>query len=100
VFDAVLRLCRERSYDDIGLADIAAAVGVEEEEVRRLWPTKSLVVMESLLHHVAPSMRFPRTGDMRRDLTQQLTVTAELFADPGIARHRRLTLGDHTREHR
>jgi len=94
IFEAVLGLCRERAYDAFDVGDISRRAGVDEEAVRAGWPAKNLVVMEALLHAVAPHMRFPRTGDIRADLEQQLAATARLFADPGIGPHLRAVISE------
>ncbi|MHC0430206.1 TetR/AcrR family transcriptional regulator C-terminal ligand-binding domain-containing protein [Streptomyces sp. O3] len=94
VYDAVLVLCRERSYEEIGLGDIAERAGVDEAAVHEVWPAKNLVVMESLLHAVAPHMRFPRTGGIRADLEAQLAAVTRLFADPGIGPHLAAVIAD------
>lgn len=94
IFDAVLGLCRERAYEAFDVGDIARRAGVDEEAVRAGWPAKNLVVMEALLHAVAPHMKFPRTGDIRADLEQQLAATARLFADPGIGPQLRAVIAE------
>jgi AcrR family transcriptional regulator len=94
VFRAVRELCREHAYAEFDVADIVARAGVDEESVRERWPAKNLLVMEALLHVVAPHMRFPRTGDIRADLQQQLVATASLFADPTLGPHLAALLGE------
>jgi hypothetical protein len=94
IFEAVLGLCRERAYDAFDVGDIARLAGVDEESVRAGWPARNVLVMEALLYAVAPHMKFPRTGDIRADLEQQLAATARLFADPGIGPHLRAVIAE------
>ncbi|AZM45812.1 hypothetical protein DMB38_08180 [Streptomyces sp. WAC 06738] len=84
---AVVKLCRERVYEDIQPADVAKLAGHDEQQLRAIWPTKSLMVVEALFGEVAPRLVFPDTGDFEADLRSQLTSIAEAFGDPGVGPH-------------
>lgn len=84
---AVVKLCRERAYEEVLLADVATLAGHDEQQLRAIWPTKSLMVVEALFAEVAPRLAFPDTGDFAADLRAQLTSIAEAFGDPGVGPH-------------
>jgi hypothetical protein len=84
---AVVKLCQEREYREISLADVAALAGQPEERLVEIWPAKNLLFLEALLAEVAPRLVFPDTGDFASDLRAQLTAITEAFADPGVGPH-------------
>ncbi|WP_419992775.1 TetR-like C-terminal domain-containing protein [Streptomyces boninensis] len=94
VLGAVLEMCREQRYEELTLAAAARRSGAAEDELTARWPAKNLLVMEALLHAVAPHMKFPDTGDIAADLEAQLAAVIRLFADPGIGPHLTAVIAD------
>jgi len=82
ILDASLDLCAEHGYGGVTVEAIAARAGVSKKTIYRWWPSKGAVVLEALDDAANPAADFPDTGDVRRDLVDQMdSLLAGLLAD-------------------
>lgn len=69
-------------YDKMTIEAIAARACVGKQTIYRWWPSKAAVVLEMWEPEIHPRIAFPDTGDIARDLKDQLAAVLELAADP------------------
>src|SRR5664280_1108922 len=69
-----------------------ATAGVGKQTIYRWWPSKGAVVFEALLEDLRVSLTFDDTGDLRADLTTQVTSLSRVFASPD-GRHMAALIG-------
>lgn len=65
------------SLDEVGFANtttdlIAERAGASKATIYRWWPTKAALLLEALRDVVAQELPFPDTGDLKKDVRQQL----------------------------
>jgi AcrR family transcriptional regulator len=63
---------------------IAALAGVGKQTIYRWWPSKAAVVLEMWAPEIHPRIEFSNTGDVVRDIKDQLGAVIALAADPGF----------------
>src|SRR5664279_3533467 len=90
--DAALALLRADGYGAMTIERIAARAGVGKQTIYRWWPSKGAVVFEALLEDLRVSLTFDDTGDLRADLTTQVTSLSRIFASPD-GRHMAALIG-------
>jgi len=90
--DAALALLRADGYGAMTIERIAARAGVGKQTIYRWWPSKGAVVFEALLEDLRVSLAFDDTGDLRADLTTQVTSLSRIFASPD-GRHMAALIG-------
>src|SRR5664280_1513745 len=90
--DAALALLRADGYGAMTIERIAARAGVGKQTIYRWWPSKGAVVFEALLEDLRVSLTFDDTGDLRADLTTQVTSLSRVFASPD-GRHMAALIG-------
>src|SRR5664280_575259 len=90
--DAALALLRADGYGAMTIERIAARAGVGKQTIYRWWPSKGAVVFEALLEDLRVSLTFDDTGDLRADLTTQVTALSRVFASPD-GRHMAALIG-------
>ena len=88
ILAAARALVTEEAYEKVTVEAIAARAGVGKQTIYRRWPSKSAIVVASLLalseDADGQSVTLPDTGDLRADLGLVMRATAEEFADPSF----------------
>jgi len=85
ILQATAALVARVGYDRTTVEGIAAEAGVGKQTIYRWWPSKSAVMLESLVEGVMLPHTFvpPDTGDIEADLASWLGAMAGFFQDPG-----------------
>jgi AcrR family transcriptional regulator len=94
VTQAALDLCKESGYRKLSIEGIAARAGVGKNTIYRWWPSKAAVLMDAMLSTMAMDASFPDTGDVRADMTAQITAGVHALAGPEIGPHYRALIGE------
>ncbi|HEY1702672.1 MAG TPA: TetR/AcrR family transcriptional regulator, partial [Trebonia sp.] len=77
-----------RTVGEILLTDGSAALtferaarlaGVSKTTLYKWWPSKGALALDGYFHAVEPALAFPRTGDIRADLTAQMRAFAAVM---------------------
>ena len=79
ILDSAARLLEDRCFDEISVDAIAEHSGAGKATVYRWWPNKSAVLIEAFRERIAEVLPFPKTGDFRQDVRQQLQNFTEIL---------------------
>ena len=63
---------KEQGFADLTIEHVAAEANVGKATVYRWWPTKAALVADAFASSVTPKLRFPDTGSVRQDMSQQM----------------------------
>ncbi|MGI5290795.1 TetR/AcrR family transcriptional regulator [Nonomuraea polychroma] len=88
ILTAARELVSEVGYAKLTIEAIAARAGVGKQTIYRWWPSKGVVVFDSILALSEPNadsgMALPDTGDIEADLKVVMRATVAEFADPAF----------------
>jgi AcrR family transcriptional regulator len=73
VLRSTIKLLRRRGFAHLSIEAIAADASVAKSTVYRWWPTKGALVVDAFAFSTEEELRFPDSGSVYRDVTQQLT---------------------------
>jgi AcrR family transcriptional regulator len=76
VLEAVDDLLSERGFAGVTIEGIAAAAGVAKQTIYRWWKSKTDILMDALLQDAAEELTPADHGDLREDLSEQLSRVA------------------------
>jgi AcrR family transcriptional regulator len=72
ILAAALEVLEEAGFGNTTTDAIAERAGASKATIYRWWPNKGAVLIEALREQVAQETPFPDTGDVRRDVHEQL----------------------------
>ena len=72
-------MLQESGFADLSIEAIAADANVGKATIYRWWPTKATLVAEAFSNSADQELRFPNTGSVRADVSQQMHRVARLF---------------------
>ncbi len=93
ILDATLAGVAEVGYDRLSMDDIASRAGVGKAAIYRRWPSKAVVVADSIAHwrrRLGP-LEPPNTGSLRGDIHALVAATPDL--DDGDSQMIRVVVG-------
>lgn len=73
-------LLGEQGLKRVTIDSIAHHSGAGKSTIYRWWPDKAAVLIEAFRESVARELPFPRTGDLREDIRQQLRLFAKIMS--------------------
>jgi AcrR family transcriptional regulator len=76
---AALDLLREHGYQALTVDAIARRAGVSKATIYRWWPNKQAVLMDAFLEATTRELDWPDTGDLRRDMREQVGRLVDAF---------------------
>ena len=76
VLEAADDLLSERGFAGVTIEGIAAAAGVAKQTIYRWWSSKTDILMDALLQDAAEELTPADHGDLREDLSDQLSRVA------------------------
>jgi AcrR family transcriptional regulator len=76
VLEAADGLLSERGFAGVTIEGIAAAAGVAKQTIYRWWSSKTDILMDALLQDAAEELTPADHGDLREDLSEQLSRVA------------------------
>lgn len=82
ILEAALKVLEEVGFVNTTTDAIADRAGASKATIYRWWPNKGAVLIEALREQVAQETPFPDTGDVRRDITEQLQNFISLLTGP------------------
>jgi AcrR family transcriptional regulator len=91
---AALDLLRERGYQALTVDAIAERAGVSKATIYRWWPNKQAVLMDAFLEASAGEIDWPDTGDLRRDMRDQVGRLVEAFTDTPLEQTMRTLIAE------
>lgn len=65
---------------------VAALAGASKMTIYKWWPSKGALALDGYFSTVEPTLAFPDTGDIEKDLTTQLTAFVRLVRDTEAGR--------------
>ena len=84
VQEATLALLSERGYEGFEIPEVAARAGVNRTTVYRRWKTKSGLVADTMLAHMAEQVPAPDTGSFRSDLELLVREVVAVLEQPAV----------------
>lgn len=84
VQEATLALLAERGYDGFEIPEVAARAGVHRTTVYRRWKTKSALVGDTMVVHMAQQVPAPDTGSLRSDLERLMREVVAVLEQPAV----------------
>lgn len=85
ILDAAVDIIEADGYRALSIERIARESGTGKQTIYRWWPTKADVVMEALRRKAEMYAPEPKTGSLHGDLTEFLSTSFTLAANPAIA---------------
>jgi len=70
---------KENGFADLTIEHVAADAGVGKATVYRWWPNKAALVADAFASSVIPKLRFPDTGSVRQDMSQQMRQLVKIL---------------------
>lgn len=70
---------KEQGFADLTIEHVAAEANVGKATVYRWWPTKAALVADAFASSVTPKLRFPDTGSVRQDMSQQMEQLVKIL---------------------
>ena len=86
VLEATARLLHEGGIDAVTFDRVADRAGCSRTTLYKWWPSPGALAAEAFFVQSEPALAFPDTGDVRHDLTVQLTAFVDLLAEEGTGR--------------
>jgi AcrR family transcriptional regulator len=91
---AALDLLRERGYQALTVDAIARRAGVSKATIYRWWPNKQTVLMDAFLEATAHEIGWADTGDLRRDMREQVGRLVGAFTDTPLEQTMRTLIAE------
>jgi AcrR family transcriptional regulator len=82
ILRSALKLLGENGFPDLTIEAIAAHAGVGKATVYRWWPDKAALITDAFSNSATPKLRFPDTGSVRADMSQQMRQVIKIFSSP------------------
>ena len=79
IIDAAGRLLLAEGMADFAIERVARLAGASKTTIYKWWPSAGALALDGYFHAVAPALEFPETGDIRADLTTQLSSFVQLL---------------------
>ena len=79
VLEAAAAILLERGLDAATMEAIAARAGVSKVTIYKWWPSRGAVAIDAYFHHYRQTIVFEDTGDVTRDLTDQIRILIDAF---------------------
>ena len=79
ILNSTLKLLQEMGFPELSIEAIAADADVGKATVYRWWPNKAALVADAFSSSSEQELRFPDTGSVRSDLSQQMTQLVRIF---------------------
>jgi AcrR family transcriptional regulator len=70
---------KEKGFADLTIEYVSAEAGVGKATVYRWWPTKAALVADAFASSVTQKLRFPDTGSVRQDMSQQMNQLVKIL---------------------
>jgi len=70
---------RENGFADLTIEHVAAEASVGKATVYRWWPNKAALVADAFASSVTQKLRFPDTGSVRQDMSQQMRQVVKIL---------------------
>src|SRR5215470_5940091 len=71
IVDAVVRLIREKSLDDVSIEEIAQRARVGKPTIYKWWPNKSMLLLDTFKERIVPSFPVESTVTAEEALRRQ-----------------------------
>jgi AcrR family transcriptional regulator len=79
ILASTTRILQEVGFADLSIEAIAADANVGKATIYRWWPTKAALVADAFSNSADQELRFPDTGSVRSDMSQQMRQLARVF---------------------
>ena len=70
---------KEKGFADLTIEHVAAEANVGKATVYRWWPNKAALVADAFASSVTQKLRFPDTGSVRQDMSQQMRQLVKIL---------------------
>jgi AcrR family transcriptional regulator len=79
ILASTLRLLQATGFSEMSIEAIAADANVGKATIYRWWPSKAALVADAFSNGADQELRFPDTGSVRADVSQQMHQLARVF---------------------
>jgi AcrR family transcriptional regulator len=77
-----LKLLGKNGFSELTIAGVAAHANVGKATVYRWWPNKAALIADAFARSTTPELRFPDTGSVLTDMSQQMRQLIKVFRSP------------------
>jgi AcrR family transcriptional regulator len=82
ILRSTLQILAESGFSDLTIEDVAERAAVGKATVYRWWPDKGALVADAFASSATPKLRFPDTGSVFTDMSQQMRQLVKVFSGP------------------
>ena len=80
VLESTLALCAEEGFARVTVEGIAERAGVSKKTIYRWWTSKGEILLEAAIGLAEARASFPDSGDLRRDMCEQLETVIDMLS--------------------
>lgn len=82
ILRSTLHILGKTGFSDFTIEEVADRAGVGKATVYRWWPNKGALIADAFAGSATPKLRFPDTGSLVTDMSQQMRQLVKIFASP------------------
>lgn len=79
ILSTTLKILAESGFPELTIEDVADRASVGKTTVYRWWPNKGALIADAFAHSTGRKLRFPDTGSVRTDMSQQMQQLIKVF---------------------
>ncbi|HUO14229.1 MAG TPA: TetR/AcrR family transcriptional regulator [Verrucomicrobiae bacterium] len=79
ILSATLKILADSGFPELTIEDVADRASVGKTTVYRWWPNKGALIADAFSHSTVRKLRFPDTGSVRSDMSQQMQQLIKVF---------------------
>ena len=82
ILQSTLDILRHSGFYDFTIEEVADRAAVGKATVYRWWPNKGALIADAFASSTTRKLRFPDTGSVYTDMSQQMRQVVKIFAGP------------------
>lgn len=82
ILRSTLKMLGETGFSDFTIEGVAERASVGKATVYRWWPDKGALIADAFASSTTRNLRFPDTGSVYTDMSQQMRQLAKVFSSP------------------
>lgn len=82
ILRSTLKLLEENGFSEFTIEEVADRAAVGKATVYRWWPNKGALIADAFASSATPTLHFPDTGSVGKDMSQQMRQLIKVFSGP------------------
>ncbi len=82
ILRSTLNILGKAGFSDLTIEGVADRAAVGKATVYRWWPNKGALIADAFASSTTPKLRFPDTGSVHTDMSQQMRQLIKVFCSP------------------